>query len=143
MASGMTEFVIGKALLFGLWAASLCAGGLLPPIKSSYLMPNGTVNGVASGNLSFSSSSSPSPTEYWCFDTFDLSYMECCGLGDPGDDCKHAAAVCFDQVECQDGCELDLAQGIAAESGATSFSWYVQIHWSNSESPAVDARKIH
>lgn len=143
MASRTTKFVIGKALLFGLWAAGLCAGGLLPPVKHSYLMPNSTINGVASGNLSFSSLSqqkqmspqlkvanavhsplsSPSPIEYWCFDTLDLSYMECCGLGDPGDDCKHAAAVCFDQVECQDGCELELAQGVAAESRTTSFSW--------------------
>lgn len=133
MASGMARPVLGWTLLFALWAASLGAGGLLPPSKSPYLMPNGTIHGVASRNLSsfshqlgvLNTAHSSSPAETWCFDTHGLSDTECCGLDDTGNGCKHAAAVCFDQVDCQDGCELDLAQGASAESATTLFSWYV------------------
>lgn len=110
------KFVLSKILLLGL-RASLCAGGLLP----KYPMPNGT---VASGDPSqrvpgLGTVNAHSPTDYWCFDTFDLCDVECCGMGDA--DCDHAA-VCFDQVGCQDGC--DLSMPLSAESGTISFTWY-------------------
>lgn len=119
-------------LLFALWAANLCAGGVLPTSFGPYRNGTTTINTTAS---SPGTSSPPpqvgpgqgvintahSPTEYWCFDIFHLSYVECCGLGDDADECNHAA-VCFDQVDCEEGCELDMPT--SAESGTISFTWY-------------------
>lgn len=137
MASVMgKEAILGKntllfLLLFALWAATLCAGGVLPTRSQPYRNGTTSTNTTASSGNSSSSQVVPehgvinsvhSPTEYWCFDTFDLSYVECCGLGDDADACNHAA-VCFDQVDCEEGCKLDMP--ISAESGTISFTWYV------------------
>lgn len=117
MASSM-KFALGKAFVLSL-CVSPCTGGLLP----KYRMLNST---VALGNtssqqvLGLGVPNARSPTEYWCFDMEDLSSMKCCGLGD--NECNHAA-VCYDQVDCQDGCELDRPIGI--DSGTTLFTWYV------------------